>query len=94
MAMTPLLILASIADALLLILLIAVSGFVFGGSPEGLHGDPASVAGWTGAAIACLAAPVLGFVLKRRGKPGIGVLIAWLPPVGALVLTSGVFHPY
>ncbi len=92
--MRVLLILASIADALLLVLLVAVSGFVFGGAPEGLSGDPSSVASWTGGAIACIAAPVLGFLLRRHGKPGVGVLIAWLPPAGALVLSSGIFHPY
>jgi hypothetical protein len=92
--MTPLLIFASIANALLLMLLIWTSGFVFGSGPEGAAGDPSSVASWTGAAIACIAAPVVGFVLRRRGKPGIGALIAWLPPAGALILSSGVFHPY
>lgn len=92
--MKALLILASIADALLLVLLVAVSGFVFGGPPEGMNGAPSSVAAWAVGAIVCIAAPVLGFLLRRHGKPGIGVLIAWLPPAAALVLSSGVIHPY
>lgn len=92
--MTALLIVASIADGLLAILLIWVSGFVFGGGPEGMNGDPADVAMWIVGFIACLAAPVLGFVLRRSGKPGVGLLIALVPPAGALVLSSGVFHPY
>ncbi len=92
--MTALLIVASIADGLLAILQIWVSGFIFGSGPEGMNGDPAGVAMWTGGLIASVAAPVLGLVLRRFGKPGIGALIALLPPAGALVLASGIFHPY
>jgi hypothetical protein len=81
--LAALLVLATVADFGLAVLLIAISGFVFGG-PEGLRGDPASVAAWLGALVACLAAPAIGFLLRRRGYAGPGVLVAWLPPIVAL----------
>ena len=86
--MLVLLILAAIADLGLLALLIGISGFIFGGGPEGMHGDPAGVAAWSAGALACLAAPVGGFVLRSYGKDGAGVIAAWLPPVGALLLAA------
>ena len=92
--MLVLLILASIADFLLTVLLIAVSGFVFGGGPEGGHGDPSGVAVWSVGLIACIAAPILGFVLRSYGKAGIGTFVAWLPPIGALLITFVPYHPY
>ena len=92
--MTALLIIGTIADTLLAILLIALSGFIFGGGPEGMGGAPADAAVWIGGLVACAAAPVLGFMVRRRGKPGVGALIAWVPPATALVLSSGVLHPY
>ena len=39
--------------------------------------------------VACLAAPVLGFLLLRRGRPGAGVLLAWVPvAIGALAAVA------
>jgi len=90
---TVLLVLASIVDVLLAALLIGVSGFIFGGGPEGSHGELSGVAMWGLGLFACIAAPILGFVLRSYGRPGIGALIAWLPPIGALLLTFGVFDP-
>jgi hypothetical protein len=46
---------------MLAVLLIAVSGFVFGAGPEGGHGDPAEVAIWTAGIMACIGAPILTF---------------------------------
>jgi hypothetical protein len=40
-----------------------------------------------------VAAPIAGFILHRRGKTGIGVLVAWLPPAGAL-LALAIPAPY
>ena len=91
--MTALLVLASVADALLAVLLIAVSGFIFGGVPDGGHGDPSGVAIWSLGLAACVAAPIAGFVLRSFGKPGAGAVVAWLPPAGALLITFGVFDP-
>ena len=67
-------------------LLIGVSGFVFG--------DPTGVAVWGIALIACIAAPVLGFVLRSFGKPGIGTLVAWLPPAVGLFRIIAPVHSY
>lgn len=92
--MSVLLIIGAIADALLAVLMIALSGFIFGGPPEGMAGAPSDEAAWVGELIACVAAPILGFVLRRHGKPSVGLLIVWLPPAAALVLSSGVIHPY
>jgi hypothetical protein len=89
-----LLILAAIVDTLLAVLLIAVSGFIFGPGPESSNGDPAAVASWAGAVIGCIAAPVAAFVLRRHRRAGIGVLVALTPPAVALFLTLGIYQPY
>jgi hypothetical protein len=79
------LIVLSVVDALLALLLIALSGFTFG-YHEGLHGDPSAVAVWSGALAACVGAPTAGFVLRNRGKVEIGILIAAVPTVSAFLL--------
>ena len=91
--MIVLLVLSSIIDTLLAALLIAVSGFVFGGGPEGGHGELSGVAMWSLGLAFCVAAPIAGFVLRSFGRTGIGVVVASLPPVGALLITFGVFDP-
>ena len=78
--LTPL-ILATILDLALAVLLIAVSGFIFGGGPEGANGEPTAVALWILGFGGCIAAPVAGFVLRARGRAGWGVLAALVPPV-------------
>lgn len=85
--MLPLLVALSVVDWLLGVLLIGVSGFVFGPGPEGMRSDLAGATGWTAAFVACIGAPILGFVLRAYGRIAIGVLIALLPPAGALVLS-------
>ena len=80
-----LLVIATVIDLALAALLIGVSGFFFGGGPEGMHGAFGPVAGWTAMFIACVVGPVAGFVFNARGKIGAGLLIAWLPPAGALL---------
>ena len=92
--MIVLLILAAIVDLLLVALLVGVSGFIFGGGPEGGHGEISGVAVWTIGMLSCIGAPILGFVLRSFGKPGIGTLVAWLPPVAALLITFVPYHPY
>ena len=81
--MTALLILAAIVDALLAVLLPWVSGFVFGGGPEGSGGDPSSVAVWSGALAACIGAPVAGFILRAHRRIDVGLATAPIPPLGA-----------
>jgi hypothetical protein len=89
-----LLILATVVDILLAVQQIAVSGFIFGGGPEGGHGDPSGVAMWSIGMLACLGTPIAGFVLRSKDLAGIGVLVAWLPPIGALLITFVPLHPY
>lgn len=79
-----LLVLATVADGALAALLVGVSGFMFGGGPESMHAGALAATGFVLAVIACLAAPIAGFVLNRRGKAGVGVAAAWLPIAGAL----------
>jgi hypothetical protein len=87
------LIVAAIVDLGLAALMIGVSGFLFGSGPESMHGGQWLMAAYTAGVIACLAAPIAGFVVNRRGKPGAGVLISWLPPAGAL-LALAIPAPY
>jgi hypothetical protein len=81
-----LLIFATIADLLVAVVLITVSGFIFGGGPEGENGDAGSAALWILALIACFAAPIGGFALRRHNRAGAGAALAWLPCVAALIL--------
>jgi hypothetical protein len=78
------LVLATIADLALAALLVAVSGFLFGGGPESMHAGAFAAASYVAAVIACLVAPVVGFIFKARGKTGLGVAAAWVPVAGAL----------
>jgi hypothetical protein len=79
-----LLVLATVANGALAALLVGVSGFLFGGGPESMHAGALAATGYVLAVIACLVAPIVGFVLNRRGKTGAGVAAAWLPIAGAL----------
>jgi hypothetical protein len=63
------------------VLLVAVSGFIFGGGPEGMNGELSDVAVWWTGLIACFAAPIAGFVLRARNLGGWGVPVAFIPPV-------------
>jgi len=81
---TALLVVASIADFALAALLVAVSGFIFGSGPESTHAGSLAAAGYIVAVIGCVAAPIAGFVLHRRGRSAAGMTAAWLPVAGAL----------
>ncbi len=83
-----LLIAAATVDVLLAALLVAISGFVFGPGPESMHGGPWVAAGWTAMVAGCLIAPVIGFVMRAYRRPAGGILVAWLPPAGALILSA------
>jgi len=80
-----LLVIAAVVDLALAALMIGVSGFLFGAGPESMHGGALFATAYVAAVIACLAAPVVGFILIARGKFSAGLLVAWLPPAGALV---------
>ena len=79
-----LLIVAALADLGLAGLLVAVSGFLFGSGPESAHSGSLMMAAYVAAIIACVAAPIVGFVLCRREKTGLGLAVAFMPPAGAL----------
>jgi len=79
--MKALLVVASIVDLLLAALLVGISGFIFGGGPEGMRGEFSAALCWWVVFIASLGAPVLGFLLLRRGYRRAGLLVAWAPPV-------------
>jgi len=78
------LVLATVADLALAALLVGVSGFMFGGGPESMHAGAFAAASYVAAVIACLVAPVAGFIFNSRGKTGLGVATAWVPVAGAL----------
>jgi hypothetical protein len=69
-----LLVLATVADGALAALMVGVSGFMFGGGLESLHAGVLAATGYVLAVIACLVAPIAGFVLNRQGKTGVGAL--------------------
>jgi hypothetical protein len=81
------LIVLAVGDGVIVYLLILFSEMVFG-QHEGLHGAPAAVAGWSIALIAGVGAPIAGFVLWAYRKPGVGITVAVLPIVGALLLLA------
>ena len=80
-----LLVVATVVDGALAALLVGVSGFLFGGGPESVHAGVLAAIAYVAAVIACLVAPIAGFIFNRRGKAGIGLAVAWLPVAGALV---------
>ena len=80
-----LLVVALLADGALAALMVGVSGFLFGGGPESMRAGALAAAAYFAAVVACLAAPVAGFILNRRGKAAAGLAVAWLPPVAALI---------
>jgi hypothetical protein len=79
------LVVATVVDGLLAALMVGVSGFFFGGGPESMRAGALAAAAYFVAVVACLAAPVAGFILNRRGKAGAGLAVAWLPPAVALI---------
>ena len=81
-----LLVVALVVDGALAALLVGVSGFLFGGGPESMRAGVLAGIAYTAAVIACLAAPIVGFILNKRGKSGAGLAVAWLPVAGALIV--------
>ena len=79
---------AVVADLALAVLLVGVSGFIFSDGPEGMNGESGAAIAWWAGFVATLAAPILGFLLLRRGRPGVGVLITFAPIVIALLFVS------
>jgi hypothetical protein len=86
--MLALLVIAAIADLGFAVLLVAVSGFIIGGAPEAGN-NLTSTAAWAGALASCVVAPVVGFILRRRGFPGAGATVALVPALLGLILALG-----
>jgi hypothetical protein len=78
------LIAATVVDVLLAAFLVAISGLIFGPGPESANGEPTAVAIWIAGLAFCLIAPLAGFIARRRGLAGWGVLIACAPPAVGL----------
>jgi hypothetical protein len=89
-----LLILGMIVDLLLAALLVGVSGFIFGGGPEGGHGEIAGVLMWSFGMLMSLGCPIAGIMLRAGHRSGTGTAVAWLPPLGALLVTFFPYQPY
>lgn len=78
-----------LADAGIAVLLIAISGFVFGG-PEGANGEFYAVLGWSLAFGAAVLGPAIGLFLWRKRHYSLALLLTWLPPPTLyLVLEAG-----
>ena len=92
--MKVVLILAMVADPALAVLLILISGFIFGDGPEGMKGETGAVLVWVMAFAVTLGAPIAGFVLFRHQHPRLGALVAWVPPVGGALFVSLPINPY
>ncbi|MGR7997299.1 hypothetical protein [Xanthobacter sp. ZOL 2024] len=73
-----------LADAALVVLLLAISGFVFGG-PEGAGGEMSAVVGWSLTLAVCILSPLLGLLMWRRGRVDLALAMTWLPVVALLV---------
>jgi hypothetical protein len=87
-------VLVGLVDWALAALLVAVSGFLFGSGPESGHSGTWALIAWIAMVIACIAAPIAGFVLAGRGRPGVGLLLAVAPPIVAFVVAFLPIHPY
>ena len=81
---TVLLIVAALIDLALSALLVGVSGFTTGGGPESMNAGGVGTAACWAAVVVCVAAPVAGFVVNAKGKAVAGLIVAFLPPAGAL----------
>lgn len=79
------LVLATIIDLGIALLLIAVSGFLFETGPESLRASGGVEVVYAAGIIACVAAPIAGFVLYGTGRAAPAQFVAWLPVVGAVV---------
>ena len=83
--MKALLVIATLLDFALAALLIAVSGFVFGGGPNAMPRDALTETVYVVAVVACIALPIAAFVVNAKGKTGLAQIAAWLPVAAGLV---------
>lgn len=87
-------VLVGLLDWALAALLVAVSGFLFGSGPESGHAGTAAFVGWAAMVVFCIAAPVAGFILAGRERPGVGIMLAIAPIIVALVVAFLPINPY
>ena len=80
-----LLIAGAIVDVGIAVLIIAISGFIVGSGPESMRAGPWGGALLMAVVLACLAAPVIGFVMERLKRPAGGILVEWLPPMIGII---------
>lgn len=73
-----------LANAGVAILLIAISGFIFG-TQEGAGGEASAVMGWGFTLGSCLLSPALALWLWRTGRRGGALAMMWLPPLAFVV---------
>ncbi|MFG1295947.1 MULTISPECIES: hypothetical protein [Xanthobacter] len=73
-----------LADAALVVLLLGISGFVFGG-PEGAQGAGAAIAGWGMTLAVCILSPLLAWPMWRRGRRDLALAMIWLPVIALLL---------
>lgn len=76
--------LATVIDLAIAALLVAVSGFLFGTGPESLRYSGGVQAVYAAGIMACVAAPIAGFMLNGSGRVVPAQFVAWLPVLGAL----------
>ena len=83
--MKALLIVAALVDLAMAALMTALSGFIVGGGPESMNAKGFAAAAYWAAVVVCVAAAVAGFILNRKGRTAAALIVAWVPPAGALV---------
>lgn len=79
------LVLATVIDLAIAALLVWVSGFLIGTGPESVRASGPVEVVYAAGIIACVVAPIAGFMLNGIGRTLPAQFVAWLPVVGALV---------
>ncbi len=73
-----------LADAALVVLLLALSGVVFGAG-QGAGGEGAAILGWSLTLAVCVIAPLLALPMWRRGRRDMAIATIWLPVIALLL---------
>ncbi|MFG1417522.1 hypothetical protein V5F38_08275 [Xanthobacter sp. V0B-10] len=73
-----------LADAGLVVLLLALAGVVFGAG-QGGGGEGSAILGWSLTLAVCVIAPLLALPMWRRGRRDIALATIWLPVIALLL---------
>ena len=73
-----------LADAGLVVLLLALAGVVFGAG-QGAGGEGSVILGWSLTLAVCVIAPLLALPMWRRGRRDIALATIWLPVIALLL---------